>query len=115
MWIPKSISGNTTQRTAERGSVVYSEGGKMSVAGSIGCENVKKAVPYGIAYSAPLGEKTVTIPVGNADVCVGVVENNNNNLEQGEIMLFSSGGAKIILKNDGTVIINGQVFEKEAE
>lgn len=33
----------------------------------------------------------------------------------GEVRLFSAGGAEIVLKLDGTVVINGQVFEKKEE
>ena len=33
------------------------------------------------------------------------------NLSEGEVMLRSSGGASIVLKNDGTVLINGRVIE----
>jgi hypothetical protein len=37
-------------------------------------------------------------------------------LAAGELILFSSGGAEIYLKNSGEVVINGQVFAaKEGE
>ena len=47
-------------------------------------------------------------------VCLGVV-NDAGTLLPGEVRLFSAGGAEIVLKLDGTVVINGQVFEKKEE
>lgn len=47
-------------------------------------------------------------------VCLGVV-NAAETLLPGEVRLFSAGGAEIVLKLDGTVVINGQVFEKKEE
>ncbi|MCI9552842.1 MAG: hypothetical protein HFE94_04825, partial [Acutalibacter sp.] len=38
-----------------------------------------------------------------------------NALEEGEVRLYSAGGAEILLKNNGQVVVNGQVFApKEA-
>ena len=36
-----------------------------------------------------------------------------SSLESGEIRIASAGGAKIILKNDGTVIINSMIIGKD--
>lgn len=47
-------------------------------------------------------------------VKTGVV-NDAGTLLPGEVRLFSAGGAEIVLKLDGTVVINGQVFEKKGE
>ena len=33
---------------------------------------------------------------------------NNPELEEGELMLYSKGGASIVLKNDGRVLVNGK-------
>ena len=62
------------------------------------------------SMSAPL----VMLPVMTGGVCLGVV-NDAGTLLPGEVRLFSAGGAEIVLKLDGTVVINGQVFEKKEE
>ena len=55
-----------------------------------------------------------TEAVMTGGVCLGVV-NDAGTLLPGEVRLFSAGGAQIVLKLDGTVVINGQVFEKKEE
>ena len=57
---------------------------------------------------------TETEAVMTGGVCLGVV-NDAGTLLPGEVRLFSAGGAQIVLKLDGTVVINGQVFEKKEE
>lgn len=66
--------------------------------------------PYGMAVSVPQGTEAVM----TGGVCLGVV-NDAGTLLPGEVRLFSTGGAEIVLKLDGTVVINGQVFEKKEE
>ena len=51
------------------------------------------------------------LPLVSEQACLGVVAQDKN-LEEGELMLYSKGGASIVLKNDGSVVINGKVFEK---
>ena len=65
---------------------------------------------YGMAVSVPQGTEAVM----TGGVCLGVV-NDAGTLLPGEVRLFSAGGAEIVLKLDGTVVINGQVFEKKEE
>ena len=36
-------------------------------------------------------------------------------LQPGEIQMVASGGAEILLRNNGDVVINGQVFPKPKE
>ncbi len=67
------------------------------------------AAPYGMAVCLPQGEKVVMLP--ESGVCLGAV-NNAEGLLPGEVRLFSAGGAEILLRADGAVVINGQVFPK---
>ena len=70
--------------------------------------------PFGI-YSLPPVNSTVLILAGqNGNVCLGNMQENID-IMPGEICIKSLGGAEIFLKNNGQVIINGQVFSaKEA-
>lgn len=115
MWIPKEITGNSKQQQAMNGSVTYSDAAKTAVSTVENCNSAEKVAPYGITYVPPSGAKTLIIPVGEVQYCSGVVCEEKDILSPGELMLFSSGGANIILKNDGTVVINGQVFAAETQ
>ena len=112
MWIPKEIAAKQSQRQAANGCIVYSDGSETAINATQEYNSVPKAVPYGIAYAAPIGTKSIVIPVGDSQVCAGVISKGFPELKSGEIILFSSGGAKIHLKNDGSVVINGKIFEK---
>lgn len=116
MWLPKTIINKVNRRPISSVTVENDESSESSVSGAQGYMAVEKASPYGIAYSAPKGMKSVIAPVGDSQVCVGVISFNPTQIqiEEGELLLFSSGGAKIYLKNDGTVVINGQTFSSEA-
>ncbi len=96
MWIPKTISAVYDKLTA----TVSSYDGS----GSEAC------TPYGIAYIPKKGEKTLSVQVGNTNYILGVCKTPPLELSEGEIGLYSSGGASIILKNDGRVLINGREF-----
>ncbi len=44
-------------------------------------------------------------------VCVSLgVLGQEQSLSEGELMLYSKGGASIVLKNDGRVLINGREY-----
>lgn len=64
-------------------------------------------LPYGMAVVPPAGYQAVLVN----GLCTGVTSVQDARLNAGEVRLFSSGGAEIWLKNDGTVIINGKVFD----
>ena len=63
--------------------------------------------PYGIAYVPPKGATAVVLPTEAGAMALGV-EMPHESLEPGELMLYSAGGARIVLKNDGSVQINGR-------
>lgn len=115
MWIPKVIADKRQHRNITHGVVVHNDGDETSINTVQEFKAVDKIVPYGVMYSAPIGSKSVVVPVGKSQVCAGIICNKAEELKPGELMLFSSGGAKIYLKNDGTVIINGKVFEAGGE
>ena len=47
------------------------------------------------------------LPLEDGEVCLGVI-GSADGLEEGEIMLRSKGGASLVLKNDGRVLVNGR-------
>lgn len=69
----------------------------------------RQLAPYGYASLPPAGSRAVLV----SGLCAGVAAVQDSRLTPGEVCLFSSGGAEILLKNDGSVVINGQVFERK--
>lgn len=96
MWIPKTISMAAEKLT---GTVMSTN----DVSGAI-------VTPYGIAYEPTKGEKSVSVQIGNTNYILGVCKSPPFELSEGELGLYSSGGASIVLKNDGRVLINGIEF-----
>lgn len=110
MWIADYITKNSVSSpSAVCGSIVNSNGLKTAVKGSAEHNNLKTVAPYGVYSVAPKGEKAVVLPLADSEVCIGVTSGENN-LEVGEVLLKSKGGASILLKNDGFVYINGVKF-----
>lgn len=80
----------------------------LSGYGKDGCGKYHMAVPGGIAYAPSKGEQAVVVSTEAGTVCLGVLHENTEHLEEGELMLYSAGGAVILLKNDGRVLVNGK-------
>ena len=91
------------------GEVTFSKDGKINTGGAVPFVDAKLLTPYGMAVAMPIGEQVFMLPIGNTTLCMGTVQNTlTENLQAGEIMLYSAGGASIVLKNDGRVLINGR-------
>ncbi len=112
MWIPEAISGSDKTKNPFFGNVVYSSGGNIDITGNESIKNIEAVTPYGVAYVPPKGTRAVVLPVGNTAVVCGISGKIPFELNEGEVGFYSSGGASIVLKNDGTVLINGQEFER---
>jgi hypothetical protein len=107
MWILNYVTKKSIgESPAEKGNIAASSDGRVHVNASSEFSEIPIVAPYGISYSPPSGEGTVVINANGSDVCLGTVAKGAN-LEVGELMLSSLGGASIVLKNDGGVYING--------
>lgn len=111
MWLSSFLSKYKDSEIPSKGNVTATEGEKMQVDTSTPLEDVRLVAPYGIKYVPPLGEDALVVPFDGGEVCVGVMTKTAHNLKRGELMLYSQGGASIILKNDGSVLINGKKVE----
>lgn len=108
MWILNYVTKNSiSDSAAEKGNVKGASSGRVKVNASSDFSEIPIAVPYGISYVPVAGEETVVLSAGGEDICLGTFCRNQN-LEPGELMLKSDGGASIALKNDGKVYINGK-------
>ena len=57
--------------------------------------------------SAPLPLNAKKLDDG--EIGLGVIADRTE-LEEGEVMMYSKGGASVILKNNGKVLINGEEY-----
>lgn len=94
---------------AVKGNVSSVKSGDLSVNSSKQHKQLRTCLPYGVFSVPPVGECAVVLPLDDGEISLGVMANPEG-LEEGEIMLKSKGGASIVLKNDGRVLINGEVY-----
>lgn len=76
------------------------------------CAGKTAFAPYGFCSVAPANVKGIAMPCEDGDITVAY-EMPNRNLSEGEVEIFSLGGASIKLKNDGSVVINGLVITSD--
>lgn len=111
MWLLDYVTRNSFSKTDPScGEVTSNSTAGVAVNAYLEHRDLPIIAPFGIAYNPPVKETSVVLPMSNGDACIGVIAKNKN-LQPGELMLYSKGGASILLKNDGTVEINGKVFE----
>lgn len=112
MWISRYVTENSFQKESPSVGVVRAaEGDKVAVSATGEHLSLPVALPYGIAYAPPLGCRSLVLPTEAGNVCIGVIGDTRAGLSPGELMLYSAGGASIVLKNDGRVLINGRAVE----
>ncbi|MEE0913798.1 MAG: hypothetical protein U0L76_04335 [Ruminococcus sp.] len=108
MWLMNYITQNSmTAPSAVKGNVNKNDKDGIAVVSSGEHKKLKSCFPYGIISVPPTGERAIVLPLDDGEVGLGVIATNAELLE-GELMLYSKGGASIVLKNDGRVLINGQ-------
>lgn len=79
---------------------------EFSVQGENRYQSPEMLLPYGFSSAVPAGKQAVMLE----GYCVGVPVLRDSGLEEGEVRLYSEGGAEILLLRSGEVVINGQVF-----
>ncbi len=111
MWLSKSIEEQTRRtRGAEDARVTASRGARIDASGTKPHGELRCVAPFGIASVMPDGVQAVILPIGGESVAIGALAQNLSELSPGEVMLYSAGGARLILKNDGSIIANGRVI-----
>lgn len=108
MWLSKQvISASDEKKIPEIGSITESSNKNgVCVQGKREYRNIPNVMPFGIVSVPAVGQKAVITPTEFGYVNNGVISAAND-LSPGEIMLYSAGGASIVLKNNGKVLING--------
>lgn len=109
MWINEYMTGNSFgAQTAAAGEIRSATNGNVGVSSTRDYGSLPLIAPAGIAYVPVIGASTMVMDAAGGTVCLGVIAPPPDNLEPGELMLYSAGGAKIVLKNNGKVLINGK-------
>ena len=109
MWISQKVGALEQPSAQIQVGEVLSNTGSLSIQAVVQYSAVPLAAPFGITYVPPKGTKVVLLEEEDTVLCAGAISEPVN-LSEGELMLRSSGGAYIYLKNNGDVVINGQVF-----
>lgn len=106
MWLSQQVIAAQNRKTAAQVAEVT---GAAVMQGENEYRSIPLLGPWGIAYLPPNAAKTVVVGTGSGNACIGAVTEEKG-IAPGELLLFSSGGASIYLKNSGEIVINGQVF-----
>lgn len=114
MWISDYVTRNSfTPDEASRGEVVGTGEKGVAVAAQNSYFNLPQAAPAGIVSIPAKGDRTVVLPTRSGGIMLGVIPRAEDlpagiELSAGELMLYSAGGATIVLRNDGTIELNGR-------
>ncbi len=108
MWLTKQLNRAKTAALMD-GEVMGGE--KLEVRGESEYRSPEGLFPYGFSSLAAGGQRAVMLNGRYA----GVSGVPNAALKEGEVLLYSMGGAEIWLKNNGEIVINGQVFPAKQE
>lgn len=112
MWISRYVTENSFSKDSPSVGTVRAAGGdKVSVSATNEHLSVPVAAPYGVVSAPPVGSRSLILPTQAGNLCLGVITEAPDELQPGELMLCSAGGASIVLKNDGRVLINSRTVE----
>lgn len=110
MWLSRSFK-STEQNAAETGVITLNTDDVTEANSSLPSRSAQCFSPYGYSSRIPVGEE-VLIVNGASGLAVAGTKMDSGALEQGEVEIRSLGGANILLKNDGSVVINSLVIDK---
>lgn len=110
MWISKEIcESKKNSDKADIGDVNGIIGDNVIIQGKQEYRGIPLSLPFGIVAVPKEGTKAIVMPTENGFVCSGTIPQDID-LNPGEVMLYSSGGASIVLNNKGQVLINGKAY-----
>lgn len=109
MWMNEYIAARSGNREGTAiGQVGDAVNGRVSVSATRDYHRLPMLLPAGIVCIPTQGAPTVVMETPGGAVCAGVITQPPDDLKPGELMLSSAGGATVVLKNDGRVLINGR-------
>jgi len=91
------------------GEITSTAGGMITVSSDEEFRDIPAVRPYGYHACPPLGHRVLVVQTPHGPAVMGALFTPEG-IEPGEIRLVSAGGATLVLKNDGRVVINGQDY-----
>ena len=118
MWISKNIAENTgSENIAMTGSIGGSIDLRVSAASGDGTGRCAMILPPGVISLPERDEEAVMLHTRSGSLCIGVKKGYyGGNIEPGETIICSSGGAEIKLTQNGEIhIFCDKIFINEQE
>ena len=109
MWLAKQMAARTGGAESVTAGHVTAAQGTLTVSADGEYRDVSVYAPSGIAARPKIGDQVLLIEMDGEKQMAGA-KCDMEGLLPGELRLRSAGGAEIVLKNNGQVVINGQVF-----
>jgi phage gp45-like len=114
MWLTQQLSAKEKDTNAHCAGVTLSSVSSVCAAGSAEHRDIPVYTPFGIESTPTAGTQILLINSDDGAVCVGSLANKNS-AKPGEVKIFSQGGARITLKNDGYIELNGLVITPQGK
>ncbi len=111
MWLSKQLfPSNPPSPDISRGQATGCRRGALTIQAEEEHRQASFLGPWGI-FSVPIqGADVLSLRLSGESACLGVLQTLPDTLQPGEILLQSAGGASILLKNDGAIVLNGTVI-----
>ena len=113
MWLSRNFK-NPEQSAAENGVVTLSAENITEANSSLPSRTSECFSPYGYSFRLPVVEEVLIVNSASGAAVAGS-KMKTQGLAQGEVEIRSLGGARILLKNDGSVVINSLVINRDGE
>lgn len=113
MWMNRAINQLDQPEPLHFATVTQAAGGTINTISHIQTLNTPVVSPAGITSMPQAGQEVFVVPTISGDyVCLGITAADSTILE-GELKLFSTGGAIIHLKSNGDIVLNGLIITKD--
>ena len=109
MWMSKRIVATSEKEVAEKGKVTLSDN-QLEAGATVTRRNIDSYAPYGYKSVPPVDEDVIMLESNDGAVVLGALSKDED-IESGEVKISSLGGACIILKNNGDIVLNGLVID----
>lgn len=109
MWMSKRIVATSEKEVAEKGKVTLSDN-QFEAGATVTRRNIDSYAPYGYKSVPPVDEDVIMLESNEGAVVLGALSKDED-IESGEVKISSLGGAYIILKNNGDIVLNGLVID----
>lgn len=109
MWMSKRIVATLEKEVAEKGKVTLSDN-QLEAGATVTRRNIDSYAPYGYKSVPPVDEDVIMLESNDGAVVLGALSKDED-IESGEVKISSLGGAYIILKNNGDIVLNGLVID----